>query len=633
MKKLILSTLLCSSLYSFGQTIFSEDFEGSTSLPTNWVQYNVDGKTPASSVNFMGTNAWVIRDYSNNGMSKTAVSTSYYSPAGKSDDWLVTPLISLPAGDNYILNYDIMAPDADYPDNYELWVTTAGNTVADFTTSGTKLLAEIGNPGEMKTKFINLSAYSGQDIYLAFRNVANDKYLLFLDNVKVAVLKADDVQLTKVSHNRLSLKDVNNPIKYSVFNKGSNAVTSIHVTYSDGTTSVDEDINVNIPAFTSKDVTLTTPLKYSTVVEKVFSHKITLVNGNTDSDTLDNTWNTTKFNTISENYQKNVVIEEGTGTWCGWCPRGAVAMEYMYNTYPDRFIGIAVHNGDPMKVTAYDDGADFSGFPSSNVDRAILGADVDETAFENYYNARKDLPTLSRVSGTVTSNGNDLTIVANAEFNTIITNNQLRLGVVMVEDNVKGTASGYNQTNYYANNAAGPMGGFENLPDPVPAAQMVYNHVGRALLGGYTGQTGSVPANITETTTASYTFNYTVPSASEKNNMSAVILIIDNETGEIYNATKITAAVASTNDLSAVNPMSVYPNPTSKELNVELGVETGDYTVSVYDLTGKKLIENAVKSTSGTQKTTLDVSRLAKGNYIVSIATVGKSYTKHFVVE
>lgn len=633
MKKLILSTLLFSSVYSFGQTIFSEDFEASTNLPTGWMQYNVDGKTPASGVNFMGTNAWVIRNYSTSGLSKVAVSTSYYTPASTSNDWLVTPKITLPGGSNYVLSYDVMAPDADFADNYELWVTTAGNTVADFTNSGTKLLAEVGNPGEIKAKYINLTAYAGQDIYLAFRNVANDMYLLVVDNVKVAVLNADDVVLEKVAHNRLSLKNVNNTVKYTVFNKGSNAVTSLKVKYSDGTNDVEETINVSIPAFGTKDVQFTTPLNYATVVEKKLSHEVLLVNGNADTDPSNNTADTTKFNTISENYTKNVVIEEGTGTWCGWCPRGAVAMEYMYNNYPDRFIGIAVHNGDPMTVTAYDNGADFSGFPSSNVDRAILGADVDQSAFQTYYNNRKDLPTLTAVSGTVTSNGNDLTIVASASFNTIITDANLRLGVVMVEDNVTGTASGYAQTNYYADNAAGNMGGFESLPDPVPADQMVYNHVGRALLGGYAGQTGSIPTTISESTVATYTFNYTIPAVSEKNNMSAVILVIDNETGEICNATKVSAAAVSATSLSAANPLTVYPNPTSKMLNVSLDAVIGDYTISVYDLTGKKLVENSVKATTGVQSSTVDVSTLAKGNYIVSVATAEKSYTKHFVVE
>lgn len=34
------------------------------------------------------------------------------------------------------------------------------------------------------------------------------------------------------------------------------------------------------------------------------------------------------------------------------------------------------------------------------------------------------------------------------------------------------------------------MGGFELLPNPVPAAKMTYNHVARAILGGWAGIPG-----------------------------------------------------------------------------------------------------------------------------------------------
>src|SRR5699024_9086047 len=76
---------------------------------------------------------------------------------------------------------------------------------------------------------------------------------------------------------------------------------------------------------------------------------------------------------VSQDVTKMVVFEEGTGTWCGYCPRGIVAMEYMYdnsNQFPN-FIGIAVHNQDPMMVAEYDNGANFPGFPNSNVDRGL----------------------------------------------------------------------------------------------------------------------------------------------------------------------------------------------------------------------------------------------------------------------
>lgn len=44
------------------------------------------------------------------------------------------------------------------------------------------------------------------------------------------------------------------------------------------------------------------------------------------------------------------VIEEYTGLWCGYCPKGFVALEKMNKLYPDKFIGLSYHNGDQMEI-------------------------------------------------------------------------------------------------------------------------------------------------------------------------------------------------------------------------------------------------------------------------------------------
>ena len=77
-------------------------------------------------------------------------------------------------------------------------------------------------------------------------------------------------------------------------------------------------------------------------------------NGAVDSDTTNNQITKT-VNVVNEIFPKAVVYEEGTGTWCGWCVRGHVGLKDMYHNHPDgSFIGIAVHNADPMVLTEYD---------------------------------------------------------------------------------------------------------------------------------------------------------------------------------------------------------------------------------------------------------------------------------------
>lgn len=42
------------------------------------------------------------------------------------------------------------------------------------------------------------------------------------------------------------------------------------------------------------------------------------------------------FSSFDGGYTRNVVVEEGTGTWCGWCPRGIVGMEKNDHQIPRR---------------------------------------------------------------------------------------------------------------------------------------------------------------------------------------------------------------------------------------------------------------------------------------------------------
>ncbi|MBB4805609.1 hypothetical protein HNP38_000881 [Chryseobacterium defluvii] len=177
MKKFLSTLLLSSSLIGYGQ-VFSSGFETNYGPITNWTLYNVDGLTPATQVNFVNA-AWVAtaEEFGNN----VAMSTSWYSPAGTSNDWMVTPSIALPAGTN-TLYWHARSYDATYKESYRVLISTTGNAVANFTTT---LLTVNNEDTAWQNKSIDLSAYAGQTIYLAFQNFSNDKFLGAIDNVYI----------------------------------------------------------------------------------------------------------------------------------------------------------------------------------------------------------------------------------------------------------------------------------------------------------------------------------------------------------------------------------------------------------------------------------------------------------------
>lgn len=180
--------------------------------------------------------------------------------------------------------------------------------------------------------------------------------------------------------------------------------------------------------------------------------------------------------------------------------------------------------------------------------------------------------------------------------------------------------------------SAGPMGGYESLPDPVPAANMVYDHVGRALLGGYTGSAGSVPTVITDGLTVTKSFPYTVPATSNKVNMKAVAVLIDQTTGEIVNANDVVLSAAGINELTSAE-LSVYPNPASDLVNISFDAKNTDYSVSLMDLQGRVISSKELTNANGAQQVSFATSNVAKGSYIVVVSSNGGKTTKTVVIK
>ena len=623
MKKLLFSAALFSALMANSQ-ILTENFEGGA-LPAGWSKTQ---STPSVGWEF-GTNLssqyWAVPSHTKYAASNDDAHDTQAATANVADkDRLITPPLDLTAQTAVALKFDAFYTGV-YGSVGTVEVSTNGGT------TWTTIFTLDPSAAWQNNLATNLSAYAGQNnVLVAFRHNDGNAWAdgFAIDNVSVYVPPANDAKINSIALNRYGVINTNSNLVLNVTNLGSSTISNLTVDWNDGT-SHSQVINVSIAPFATLDVTHPTALNYTTAVEKTIAVNITAVNGGVDADVSNNT-GSKLFNSLSQASPKKVVIEEGTGTWCQWCPRGAVAMEQMFQTHPNDFIGIAVHNGDPMTVAEYDGGANFGGFPGCNVDRALLDQSVSSNLFENYYQQRIGLAVPAALSMTITGTTNK-TIVANATFRTVFASANYRLGVIIIEDNVTGTAASYNQSNAYSGGANGAMGGYESLPNPVPAANMVYDHVGRALLGGYSGQANSVPTTITDGLAATYTFNYTIPSTSNSANMSAVAILIDNATGEIVNAEKTSLSAANVNELETIG-LNVYPNPASGVLNVSFEANNADFVITLTDLQGRVISSKEMANLNGTQLVTFSTENVASGSYIVTVASNGTKTTKNVVV-
>lgn len=167
-----------------GVELFADDFE-SGNLSAGWTLANVDGLVPNAAVAFVN-DAWVV-DSTVDGGNFAAVSTSWYMPAGVSNDWLISPQIM--AGANTRLYWVSRSVDAAFPDDLEVRISTATAAVADFE-ANPALLVVAPEAAGYTFHYIDLApaGYANQPIYLAFRNTTNDGTLLMVDNVSVVNL-------------------------------------------------------------------------------------------------------------------------------------------------------------------------------------------------------------------------------------------------------------------------------------------------------------------------------------------------------------------------------------------------------------------------------------------------------------
>lgn len=67
---------------------------------------------------------------------------------------------------------------------------------------------------------------------------------------------------------------------------------------------------------------------------------------------------------------RRTLVEEYTGLWCGWCPKGFVALERLAEEMPKHFVGVAFHNSDDMAImTTSQYPSDAAGLPTAWADR------------------------------------------------------------------------------------------------------------------------------------------------------------------------------------------------------------------------------------------------------------------------
>lgn len=432
-----------------------------------------------------------------------------------------------------------------------------------------------------------------------------------------------------VTHNDIVLQSVDRVIELNgekesivgtITNYAKNEVNSIDVSYVlDGNTHSVNDIKIE-PALKPLETAdfnfeVTVPATNGLYGIEVTVDKVnTVEDENPDDNIFDG-----KIISLSKLPNRRIVMEEFTGSWCGYCPRGAVAMEKLAEEYPDNFIGIAVHGGqDNMKTSSYNPLLNMvTGFPSSMLNRQ--GAIIDPYYGSNgeNYGIKEDVASLLLMSTVADisleaiydgKSKTSLTVTSQTTFYYTADENPYKLAYVVLEDGVIGA-----QANYFA--------GVSGLPEdlaflkdkPSTIRDFEFNDIARNI-HTCMGLSGSLEGVLKNNEAKTHTYKINLPSTiKNKDNLKLVVLLLDSETGEIMNANQIPLKDIEVGIENAVlKPFESTAFVENGVLNVQTPTE-GVMTLNVYSENGTLVASQVFEG-----NTTVPVSGL-KGVHIVRI--------------
>lgn len=279
-----------------------------------------------------------------------------------------------------------------------------------------------------------------------------------------------------------------------------------------------------------------------------------------------------------EGFQRNVLLEEGTGTWCGWCPLGYLALEEAAVDYTDgTMVLAALHKNDDMANPASETIIQnyFSGFPQCVFNRQQLmgfqqSTAVNKANISDLYNLFRGIPGVAKIDLQLVESATPGKITANTVTEFILPSELgYRVGFEMIEDGV----GPYEQTNYLKGTPG--FGVFSANQDKV---SVMYNDVVRNVVSPF-GVEGSLPASVQPGQKYAFSTELDLSCFKKTSNARIAAFVINTTDGSIENVTVMKVADAAGVDDNVIDSrVRIQPMPGA--ISVSGAERTEVYTIS-----------------------------------------------------
>lgn len=600
------------------------------------------------------------------------VSTSWLDTTNVNvNRWVITPLITNITA-NSVLTWMAKCPDASYRDGYEVYGTTnTGNLTPGSFAIGDRLFAledgNSNNSGEKTTwtrRSLNLGAFAGSQLRFAFRNTSKDLYQLWIDDVEVLTLNNNlDAGLTSFYSKKYILTNSPDSVQVNLSSLGATAVSSVNLSYQIGNSSVNtENFTFSGSLNYKQGTTIKFAFPYTVSQANYYTVKtwINSVNGVVDQNLANDT---VRYSvTIQASAPaKAVLVEQFTSAHN---VNGADAEDKVLQLQSNSVIVVNVHHDDSLtdptslglktdykkeSATALIDRYYFEDLQTITVERPYYQSRVNKRA------GAVSPAAVSIINKSFNPSTRLLTFTVKADFVGEV-KGDYRLNAYLTENRVTGpandtTVNGFNQWNglynapwsvYYL------VGYYSSAVNAyiLNAAQckhhntLIHSFDGSYGLPGVISSTGS-----TQGQSYQQTYTLTVPTYTNgvfKYNADNLYLVgfvaeysADKNQRTVLNAVKekvtTNGEYVSIKEIAGNLKVSVFPNPTSGELFLDTRSFKNDYTLSVLDAGGRKVIDEQAKNGSSLEK--LDLSALPSGIYFLKISSGGKSTAEKVLIQ
>lgn len=572
MRKLLL-TLLSSAAVLFAQAgvEYPIDFQKQFSFGGNqfegWTIYAPEGTLTKSISNF-------FPDYSSDNAVQILLDQEYgaWSPSEYTDEsqlsdtWLITP--------EFTVNYDldvlaftvsVYGMSSNVNNRFKVYVSEGGTAKEDFTeiesggVRGSMGGATYTNSSSFRYK---LSDYKGKKIRLAFVNEGNKVGMMGFSNISLGswygVLDHDSNYYDNI------ILESSNTLQYSLKISTPETAQGFYLSF---TTSggfsydfYDESRSIRLNSVST--VYLNVPDIIMNSASETYTMTVTPNYEGAGSLVI-----TGNLLEVEKEFDYVGVLEEATGTWCGYCPWGAASLSYYADYYngengTPKVIPIAIHGDDPMEIEAsisdyfgeWMTNEGNGGYPAISVNRGgtltpspdprVVGTRLQQYFAEKSY-AKVDLNKVY-----FAEEGKDMVAAYTVKSSFDAPEGLFAASVIITEDNVQGYTYRYDQTSFLAQTGVTKQQVLSTLGESwlpylepyfgvstVSYKNIQYSHVARAAFPSYAGV--AVPG-IDKGSEYQGRISFSMPSnVRVKENTTVVILIQNVSTGEIVAADDI----------------------------------------------------------------------------------------------